>query len=597
MPRSHSSTDSSRSTAVVGTILVLGVLHLARDVLIPIATALLFTFVLAPMTRRLQRLGLGRMPSASLVVLAVVLCAGGLAWVIGHQIFDLASNLPAYRQNIRAKVESLRPSGSSALSNLGEGLREIKELAGPTPTPHVPATAPKDVPRPTPLRVEVIEPPPGATDVLRSMVGPLLGPLMDLGIMLVFLLFMLVQCEDLRDRLIRLMGQGHISVTTAALDDAATRVSSYLSALAAVNLVFGVCVAAGLYLIGVPNALLWGFLAGLLRFIPFLGAWVGLLMPLAVSIATSRTWTTPLCTAALFATLEIFTNNFVEPVLYGHGTGISTLAVVVSAVFWAWLWGPAGLLLATPLTVCLVVVSRYVPQLEFIGVLLGDERALSPETNFYQRLLAMDQVEAAEIADAYLEEHPLIELYDNLIIPALSLAESDRHHGDLAPDREQFIVQSMRDLVDDLADRRAEPGTLRTGRVVCLPARDEADATAARLLAQLLEGSGAIAEVVSADLLSVDMLELIAREPPNVIVISAIPPFAVMYANYMFKRVRRRFPDIPVVVGLWHPAGASSAAHRRLAGVCGDRLKLTLGAALEQVLALLPEDKIERQSK
>lgn len=570
--------QSSNTAAVVGTVLVLTVLYLARDVLIPIAAAILFTFVLAPMTRRLQRRGLGRVPSAALVVLVMLAAVGSVAWTVGGQLFDLAANVPQYKQNIKTKISTMRQSGGSMFSKVGEGVQEMQEMLEGEKSN-----------TPQPVKVSVVAPPPSLLETLRSMVGPLLGPVMDTGIVVVFLLFMLIQREDLRDRLIRLLGQGRLSVTTQALDDAAKRVSAYLLAQVIINTGCGVIVALGLSVIGVPNALLWGLIAGVLRFIPYLGPWIALTMPLAVSFAVSPSWTMPLSVLGFFAVLELITNNVVEPMMYGQGTGLSEIAVIISAVFWTWMWGPVGLILATPLTVCLVVISRYVPQLEFLGVLLGDERALSPDANFYQRLLAMDQVEAAEVVDTYLTDHTLIEAYENVVIPALTLAEEDRHQGSLSEEREQFIVQSVRELVDDLSERHVEPKSMRIGRVVCLPARDEADATAARMMAQLIEAHGPTATAVSHELLSGEMLDLIARERADVIVISAIPPYAVMYANYLVKRVRRRFPDTTVVVGLWGVSGATSAGYKRLATVSGDKMAVKLSDALTLVLAALPE--------
>ena len=577
MPRS-ARPDNSNTAAVIGTILVLAVLHLARDVLIPIATALLLTFVLAPVTRKLQRWGLGRAPSAALVVLVLVASVAWMGWSLGGQLFDLAGNLPLYKQNIRAKVAGMRQGSGGVIAKVGAGVTEMQELL------EADKTSPS-----APVKVTLVTPPPSVLETARTVLGPLLGPLMDTGIVIVFLLFMLVQREDLRDRLIRLIGQGRLSVTTQALDDAAKRVSAYLMAQVGINMSFGLCIALGLYFIGVPNAFLFGLMAAVLRFVPFLGPWIALLMPLAVSIAVSPGWSQPLRVVGLFAVIELLTNNIAEPLLYGHGTGLSTLAVVVSAVFWTWMWGTVGLILATPLTVCLLVISRYVPQLEFLGVLLGDEAPLAPAANYYQRLLAQDQVEAAEVIEDFLKEHSLVETYDAVVVPALALAEQDRHHGGLTEDREEFIVHSVNDLVDDLAERQTAPESLRTGRVVCLPARDAADAAAAKMVAQLIEAHGATATAVSPELLSGEMLELIAREKADAIVISAIPPYAVMYANYLCKRLRRRFPDLPVVVGLWGVTNASSSGFKRLSSVCGDRVVTTVGQALAQVLTLLPE--------
>jgi AI-2E family transporter len=450
------------------------------------------------------------------------------------------------------------------------------------------ATAPA-TPRSRPIAVEVVEHPPSALQYLGNLLGPVVVPLGTAFIVVVFTVFILMKREDVRNRLIRLVAPRQLNTMTQVLDDAALGVSRYLLVQFSLNTVYGCLIATGLYFIGVPNAILWGVLAGLLRFIPYIGPLIGGAVPLLLALGVFDGWTRPMMILGFFTAVELIASQVVEPVIGGSRTGISPLAILVSAVFWGALWGPAGLILSMPLTVCVVVLGRHVPQLEFLNVLLGDEPVLSPEARFYQRLLALDQEEAQSVVDAFLKEQSPIELYDSVIIPALSMAEQDRHKGALDEAKGAFIVQSISEIIGELAEYKLpEPARRfdRPGmRVICLPANDQADEISAAMLAQVLEGAGypvvclPVAESVPD---AIEEIAGIVPHPGDIVCISSLPPFALLNARTMNKRLRVRFPDLKIIVGLWTFSTSESAAER-LGQAFVDTVVTTLADALNQI--------------
>ena len=607
---SHHHVPNSNQWALVMLFGTIAVLYFARAILIPLAFAVTLTFVLSPVVALLERSRMGRAASVAVTVLIMMAAAGCVAWIIVVQLVDVAEELPGYRQNINAKMEALRIPTKGAFGLAANSLREIgSELSSPnapSPGPGSPErnrkqrTAPS-TPAP-PLPVQIVPQPATGLDYLRKMAQPVLQPLALTGLVLIFTVFMLIKRFDLRHRLLRLVGLGQINIMTQALDDAAQRVSRYLLMQILVNAGFGVLFGFGLSAIGVPYPALWGVVAGLLRIVPYVGTLIAALLPITLSLAAFTSWLPPLLVFLLFAGLEMVIANFVEPWLYGANTGISSLALLVSAIFWTILWGPAGLILSTPLTVCVVVLGRYVPQLSFLHTLLGDEVVLVAEAQIYQRLLAMDQPEAHAIVTQFLKEKSLVELYDSVLIPVLSMAEQDRHKGAIDPTREEFFFLSINEMITELSEYQPAPHPSpaedaaapsgpaeQTGaRILCLPANDRADEVTAAMLAQLLEQAGHAAlclPVAHASLL--EMLALLDTRKDDVICISSLPPYAFSPARAMCKLVRERFPKPKLVVGVWGFSGDTEKAKARFERTQPDRLLTSLTQAVEQIQELI----------
>jgi hypothetical protein len=429
-------------------------------------------------------------------------------------------------------------------------------------------------------------------------VKPFLAPLAIFGMVLIFSLYLLIEPNDLRDRMFRLVGVHQLNVMTQALTDATRRVSRYLMLQLLVNICFGALCATGLYLIGVPYPALWGAVAAILRLVPYVGSVVAAALPLILSLAVFDGWKAPLMVFLLFATLELLTGNFVEPWLYGIHTGVSSLALLLTTVFWAALWGPAGLILSTPLTVCVVVLGRYMPQFSFLHILLGDEAPLVAEAQIYQRLLAMDEQEARAVADRFLKEHSLAQLYDSVLIPMLNMAERDRHKGALDPVREEFLFQSMKEMLAELppAAMKAGPANAEdapdptaawaTGRVICIPANDEADEICASMLSQLLEMAGSVALSFPVDPDMLHLLKVLEPSEDDIIFISALPPFAFSHARALSRKLRAVFRSTRIVVGVWGFPDEVNAALERFQSPPPDQLVTTLEQAVAAVGAL-----------
>ncbi len=530
-------------------------LYFARELFIPLAFAVALSLLLSPPIRGLEKLHVPRAAAAALAILGAVVLAAAIGWVIAHQLVKVASDLPKYRDNIHEKIESIRnPSTKKgSLAQAAENVKEIgKELAAPegtvanAPSPRLAARSGKPIP------VQVVSTPSSAVSSLGSYVGPFLGPFGQLAIVLVFTAFLTVKREDVRNRVLRLAGLSQLNVMTRALDDATHRVSRYLLLQFLVNAAFGILFGTGLALIGVPYAALWGAVAALFRIVPYVGTITAGLLPFLLSLAVFDEWTQPAMVLGLFGSIELTLANFIEPMLYGSQTGISALAILVAAVFWTLLWGPVGLILSTPLTVCAVVLGRYLPQLSFLYILLGDDEVLDAEAQIYQRLLAMDPMEARTVVNRYLKDHSVLDLYDSVLIPALTLAEQDRHQGALDSARGDFLFVNFGEIVAECATRvRAsveEPSFV--GRVLCIPASDTADEITASMLAQLLEESGFAVVSFPVGPLNTTLAALDPGES-DAICICALPPFALGKARSLCRQVRTRFPNARVIVGVW----------------------------------------------
>lgn len=578
-------------------VLVVTVLRFAQDVLVPVAFAVLLAFLLSPLVVRMIRAGL---PKAIAIIATVTLAfsvIGALGWVVSAQAISLIQELPKYELNLHRKIAKLKqpetPGVASRMANMVENLR--REIEAPSPEKVAKAEAD---PTPRPIPVEVREPEPGPWEVAADIVQPFLRPLGIAGIVIVFVVAMLFQREDLRDRFIRVISGGKLNMATQAIDDAASRVSRYLGMQLVVNALYGVPMAIGLFFIGIPNALLWGLLATLLRFIPFVGPWIAAMFPLALSIAVDPGWTMFLYTAGLIIVMEVVSNNLIEVVLYGASTGISNLALLVAAVFWTWLWGPAGLVLSTPLTVCVLVLGNYVPGMSFLSTILGSQPVLDPPAQLYQRMLSMESEDMFDIAAKYIEEHSVEEFYSQVFVPALLLSEDDRHSGNLPEVRQRFIFQSSRELIEEL-DRQDENAKVEaageparvdatatiTGppSVLTLAARDEPDEVVGMMLCHLLRRRGIAAESLPLTRALAAAFNESDRSQLQVIVVSALPPSAVAAARQMCRRVRQFCPGTLVIAGVWQHRANFGELIDRLRPVHPDAVVTTLAAALDEI--------------
>jgi predicted PurR-regulated permease PerM len=604
VPRPNASKDFFHLLAVVVAVVVIVTLYFARIVLIPFALALLFTFILTPLVKILERARFGRIPSALLVVLLALGACGAVGWTVTKQFSQVVDQLPDYKANIRTKLTSLHWSSHHALDNASQTMTEISKDLATAPTAQrsgestlTHPTLMRPTPEAKPIPVEIVKPPALPLESMQNVLGLLASVL----IVLVFTIFMLIRREDLRNRLISLAGDGNLQLVTQTLDDASARVSRYLLLQFVVNACYGIFIGTCLHFIGLPGALLWGVIVGTLRFLPYIGPPLGGIMPLLLSLAVFDGWTRPLIVLGLFVFTELIVSNLVEPLLYGIHTGISSLAILVAAIFWTAIWGPIGLVLSTPLTVCLLVVGRHVPRLRFLQILLGDEPPLTPDSRFYQRLLAMDHEEARQVLEGYLEGKTLEELYDSVLIPALSLAEQDRHENRLEDASQKFICQSTRELIDELWEPGGEESAAAGGgredgeltsnealhdrdsrKILCLPARDEADEIVAIMLAQVLETAGHQAQCVPLGT-AAEMLAQVKEERPDVVCISALPPFAIPHARSLYAKLRAQDSKLRVVVGLWNFSADPLKVNRRLGLAEGSRAFTTL-AELRQEL-------------
>lgn len=642
-----------------GFIAITAILYFGRDVLIPLAMAVLVSFLLSPVILWLEKRGIKRILAVILTVLLLIGMVGGLTLLLTNQFVEFVDNLPSYRKNIVTKIHAIKPGRTSVFKRAEAALKDISKevesettatasanlnttatatsksstLATSAVTTTVAPLAETDIalkvpgistlhrsdesdatPPPTGLQtttptedpnsaipVRVVTAPGSTFENFETIVGPVTTVLANIGLVILMVIFILLEREDLRDRVIRLAGQNQIRVTTEALEEATSRVSRYLLMQLIVNVTYGIPVAIGLWIIGIPNALLWGVMATVLRFIPYAGPWIAASLPVALSLAVFESWTMPALTIGLFIILEILSNNFMEPILYGHSTGISPVAIILAAVFWAWLWGPVGLVLATPITVCIVVLGGYIPQLAFLRVLLGDEQVLDDDARIYNRLLSGATDDAIDVADEYLDKNDLPSLYDNVLLPTLERTETDRNEDMLTEERYQKIISGMDELLESVNDRIIEENaakeklaaeeaekrrtatddttevsvqesekpvsTLPRRVAVCIPVNDKTDEVAAHMLRQLTQTRDIDFHVLAAGTLVGEVLKTVRDLGADVIILSSVPPFAVAHARYMAKRLTAEFPDKKIYAGLWVGENTVQRADQRLRSV------------------------------
>lgn len=582
--------------------LVITALYVGREVFLPVLLAVLLAFVLAPFVNLLRRFHLPRVPAVILAVLVALGIILSLGAIIGSQVAGLATDLPRYQSNVQEKLKKLNSMREDMLGrvpalvrHVGEELeRAAQETPPSAPTPA--AGAPNRVAAPgaassesKPLPVEIHEPGPTPIELARTLLVPILAPLATVGLTFVVLVFILLQREDLRDRVIRLFGSRDLHRTMVAIDDAAGRLSRYFLLQLSLNASFGVVIAIGLWAIGLPSPILWGIFAALMRFVPYVGSIIAGIVPVALAAAVDPGWSIALMTLLLFVIAEPLMGHVIEPLVYGTGTGLSPFAVVISAIFWTWLWGPVGLLLATPLTLCLVVLGRHVERFEFLDVLLGDRPVLTPAENLYQRMLAGDPDEALESAELLLKEHSLTSYYDEVALGSLHLATEDASRGVLigaqlerAKDSIMAVVQdlsghddadpSLKDLGRDpvappYGDKppAPEPGNETEltqnavpeawkvpGAVTCIAGRGPLDDVTAAMLAQLLGKHGFGVQVLPHS--AVSRSAILEFDPAGVqmvcltyVGLTGTPA----HLRYLQRRLRKRLPNVPVLIGFW----------------------------------------------
>ncbi len=566
---------------------IIGFMSLASEVLKPLALSVLLSFALAPVARFLERRGL---PRGAAVFLTVILCLGalgGVTYKVYQQLTTLAGELPKYQAQMERKVERYRSQEQSAFERASEVVSDVAEKLQKSPL----ETKDKI------LDVNVVSQP-SFQRQLEESVGPYIESLGVGSFVLILVLFMLMKREDVSDRLIRLFGQRRVSLTTKTMEEVGQRISRFLAVLVMLNSTFGLIIGLGLWAIGVPYAILWGFLAGSLRFIPYVGAAISFVLPLVFSIAFFEGWREPILVFALFAVIETVANSFLEPIIYGKTTGVSALGLLVAAMFWTWLWGGLGLLLSTPLTVCLAVLGKYVPGLRFFATMLGEEPALEPDVRFYQRLLAMDQDGATTIIETAMKKQHRVEIFEHYLIPTLARCERDRMEDDIDEREQVFIWRVIGDLLDDLSEMPeltlssvAESASVEAGEGAATPfkiagvaANDNADSLILRMLKISLGVAKVDLHILANAETPMKLNEEVAAYAPDMVVLSHVPPGGATTARYLVRRLRARFADLPVVVGRWLEASDTTGEDERLTAVGATNVVFRLTDARDLIL-------------
>jgi predicted PurR-regulated permease PerM len=601
--------DSALTTAIL---VGLG-LYFARDIFIPLALAGLLAFLLAPAADRLERWRLKRLPAALIVILLCVAGLLSLGWALMGQVYNLAIELPQYQQNIAAKIESLhlRSNGqlTETLTMLTKDRDQILDAGEVPSTTQRPDGTAKSNPdhrsaiqeqhpvkptRPVPVKIE----PPGEsiTTIASRTAIPLIRPVTTVFIVVIFLVFMLLGRVDLRDRALKLAGKGRMHATTEAIGEASQRVSRYLRMQLIVNFCYGVVIGLALWVIGVPNPLLWAALTCLLRFIPYLGFLLAVSGPLLLSIAVSPHWGTVMWTTLTYVVVELVVANFVEPMLYGASTGISPIGILVAAIFWTFLWGLPGLLLSTPLTVCLVVIGRQISHLEFLDILFGDNEALPPPDRFYQRLLASKMRDALALLHEESKTKTIEQVHDSLVVPVLSMIEDARHSEDITGARAEELLQGIEELTEDIFGPANVPPPSSTSlrRIMCVPARDFADEIASQLAVQVLSPFCS-AGTISADSPTTEMLHYLESGQPDAICVVGIPPQAIRHLRMRCHQIRTKFPSVPLVACVLSELCDLSKLRSRVPAEDAQHVVCSLQLMKDYIFSLLNPSDIDRQ--
>ena len=540
-------------------LLVAGVLSIAKAILIPIALAILITFLLTPVVMRIQRMGVPRVISVLIVVAISMAAIGGVSWLIASQVYGVAQELTKHEAQIKANVSRLTEwiVGSEEQEN-AEQVDSKKDLGSLVSEVQAEFEETSDTPQPFwglgPIPVQLTEPE-VVPDTYTMIAVNAAGPLGTAGLVFVLALFMLFKREDLRNRIVTLSGRTNLAVTTQALDEAGRRIARYLLMQFIINVSYGICVAVGLSLIGLEYAALWGICATILRYIPYIGPWIAASLPVGYSLLTSLHWTEPIYVIVLIVVLELLSNNLMEPWLYGRGVGLSSVAVILGAVFWGWLWGPVGLVLATPLTACLVVAGRYVPALALFNRFLGDVPEVEPHFVYYQRLLARDEDEAQEIFDELAEEKSLAEACEEILVPTLYSLKNDRARGIVSHDQTTFILEAIEEHLEEVPVENAEitdeAAAKGTPLFLAYGSRDPEDEAAAMIVARLVARDPYQFVILSDDMLSSEVLERIRNDQPAAFCLFSMPPGGLTQTRRLCKRLHAAFPDLKIILGRW----------------------------------------------
>jgi predicted PurR-regulated permease PerM len=581
---------------LTGTVLTAGVLaalYWGHSILIPFALALFLTFLLSPLTSALQRWGLARIPAVAIAILLAASVIVAVGWIVTGEIGNLLAELPGYSQTLQTKIRDLRStSGSSIWDRLNKMMDEIKAAwKNPDGSDQPPTdSAP-------PLPVVVAQDSPVFPQWLQAFLPPVADLLTQGGLVLVMAIFMLLDREAMRNRFVRLIGHGHTTTSTQAVDETTRRISRFLLMQLAVNTCYGIAFGIGLALIGIEHAPLWGFLAGLFRYVPYFGAPAAALLPLAISLVQKESWLAPLSVLGWFCLLEGLANGILEPLFYGRSTGVSALALLAAAAFWAFFWGPIGLVLSCPLTVCLAVLGKYVPSLKFLAVMLSDQPALKEFAAFYQRLSAGDLEEAKGIATAYVSQHTPNDVFDAVFVPALSAARRDWRNRLLTDHALHVILQTMREVLARMEATSAKdsnnnatdfPPAGKAVPVVSVAARDEIDAVGVEMMRVLLDPAKWSMAVVSTGALPSDIVAVVDEHQASMVFLGAIQPGNVARMRYMCKQLRKLRPELRIAVGLWNPKGVSESIENRLFEAGANRIESTLLGLRAHLLAWLP---------
>lgn len=542
------------------------ILHFGAEVFLPLAIATLIAFALSPLVSGLRRRGLPRIPAVLTGVTVAFLCLGAVLAVMASQLSLVVESLPAYQSNIIAKLNAWTPTegSSSVLGRFVDMMSRINtEISGALSSGQ--GAAQQGTATGEPMAVAVVENQ-NIWMMLQNVLFPIISPIVTTGLIIVVVIFMLLEREELRDRFIRLTGANDLHRTTEMLEDAGSRVASYLLTQILVNVIYAVPIGLGLWIIGVPNATLWALLTLIMRFVPYIGSFIAAALPLFLALAASPDWSMVLWTAALFMGVELVTSNAIEPRLYGSRTGLSPLAVIISAIVWTWIWGPMGLIMSTPMTVVLVVLGRYLPQFEVFDILFGNEPVLSAHSRLYQRLLAGDTVELVTRAEEALEEEFLADYYQSVGLPALLLAQTDYDRGVLSQAQEEGIARSARRFVtalepavaEERAESKAENGQDDDGsdQIVVAGGRSNLDDVAAQMLGHALAAEGAsVTAVPRAELMALTMLN--ADTPkPKCLVLSFLDPNPSRASLLIVRRMKRAIPGLRVGAVIWEMPSA-----------------------------------------